>query len=151
MLHALVLGALVDLASRARGPAAGLGMLARPQSARASVLTLQTNDEAQASPQWVQGTLANGDAFWWWFDGDEDRIEDAEVSLEQPPDAWRVGELSDGSPYTWRVTEDSDDPEIMIWSKGELSSGCVASIPIICTKRVCSFASLWQGPLLVCR
>jgi len=59
----------------------------------------------------------------WWFESDEDE-NDGDIELEQPPTAWRIGELADGRAYTWRDSEDGDDdPEIKIWKEGELGSG----------------------------
>mmetsp|Transcript_38988 Transcript_38988/g.107562 ORF Transcript_38988/g.107562 Transcript_38988/m.107562 type:complete len:154 (+) Transcript_38988:3-464(+) len=96
--------------------------------ARGSHIALQEADEAveaeaEAAPQWVQGNLASGEPFWWWFESDEDE-NDGDIELEQPPTAWRIGELADGRAYTWRDSEDGDDdPEIKIWKEGELGSG----------------------------
>jgi hypothetical protein len=90
---------------------------------RSSIARLQET-EVETPAHWVKGVLSSGDDYWWRFDPESGvDEEDAEIALEQPPDAWRMGELPDGRPYIWRDGEDEDDPEIMIWSERELSSG----------------------------
>ncbi|KAL1504924.1 hypothetical protein AB1Y20_008691 [Prymnesium parvum] len=106
----------------------GLSLAAAPQRGvltprGRSVCCAQDEVEAVAAPQWVQGTLSTGETYWWWYSGDDDDDEDAEIALERPADAWSVGELPDGRRYTWRDADDPEDPEVVIWSEGTLSSG----------------------------
>ena len=46
-----------------------------------------TEAEVTTPAHWVKGVLENGNDYWWLYDPTTDEDDDAEVALEQPPDA----------------------------------------------------------------
>ena len=76
---------------------------------------------AQEAPHtWRRGKLQEtGRPYWWRPMVDSD---DPEISLTEPPDAWKLGRLDSGAPYLWRTTL-GGEPEVQLWRKSRLDSG----------------------------
>mmetsp|Transcript_4752 Transcript_4752/g.11739 ORF Transcript_4752/g.11739 Transcript_4752/m.11739 type:complete len:136 (-) Transcript_4752:251-658(-) len=69
---------------------------------------------------WRKAKLAESGRTYWWRPslGSDD---DPEVSFTMPADAWRKGQLDDGSDYLWRM-DPYGQPDVQLWRESKLDS-----------------------------
>ena len=61
--------------------------------------------------RWRRGKFSDSDDFYWWRPSDD---AEPEVSLVEPPDAWKLGVTDSGSQYLWR-TDPNGEPDVKFW------------------------------------
>ena len=69
---------------------------------------------------WRKAKLAESGRVYWWRPSPYGEDE-PEVSFTMPADAWRKGQLDDGSDYLWRL-DPYGQPDVQLWRESRLES-----------------------------
>ena len=69
---------------------------------------------------WRKAKLAESGRVYWWRPSPYGEDE-PEVSFTMPADAWKKGQLDDGSDYLWRL-DPYGQPDVQLWRESRLES-----------------------------